>query len=190
MELTPRKHTKTIIATLIVLIGIAAFVVIYFFGDDIKAGLSGEGRPTPETTYTQAPEFYQPDPAWEETQPDIPGTMPAATAPPATQPPATVAPYTPPVTNPPAAPVITINVATAFPGATIKQDMGEHQWILTVSAGWSVTIPAGWIVNTDPNRFEVNPLPPDYRGLDGERLYPDTFMRAKMGGDIYVRFVG
>jgi len=95
------------------------------------------------------------------------------------------------ITLPPAPLPDVIDVATAFPGARIQEIITENlDWILYVNTGWSVTVPAGWIVNTDPGRWEINPLPPDYKGLDGERLYPGTYLRAKMAGGIYVRYTG
>ena len=184
-----RKHTSTIIFFIILVLGIAAFVLIYFFGDDIKSALSQEGRSAQQTITTEASAYYEPDPVWEEPQPEQ-STLPMVTAPPATQPPAvTQPPATNPPVTPPAAPAV-INVTTAFPGATIKETWADNQWILTVSVDWSVTIPAGWIANTDPNRWEISPYPAGYGGTSGEQLYPGTIMRAKVGGDIYVRYVG
>jgi len=190
MEQQPKsKHTSTIIFFIILVSGIAAFVLIYFFGDNIKSALSQEGRPAQETATTETPAYYEPDPVWDEPQAEQP-TLPMVTAPPATQPPADTRPpaANPPATQP-AAPVGN-NVSKAFPGASVKETWADNQWILTVSVGWSVTIPAGWIANTDPNRWEISPYPAGYGGADGERLYPGTFMRAKVGGDIYVRYVG
>lgn len=95
MEQQPqRKHTKTIIAALILLVFIAAFVIIYFFGGDIKAGFA-RGGSAQQTVTTEAPAYYEPDPAWEEAEPEIRTTLPAPTAPPATQPPAAAMPPLP-----------------------------------------------------------------------------------------------
>jgi len=117
MEQQPRpKHTKTIIAAIILLVCIAAFAIIYFFGDEIRAGFAREERPTQQTTWhVPASEEQTPaQPATYPTAPEqsdqnpiigepIPGggiiVVPASTAPPVTQPPAAVAPPSGPVTK-------------------------------------------------------------------------------------------
>jgi hypothetical protein len=176
------KHTSTILFFIILALGIAAFVVIYFFGDDIKSALSQEDRPeiTTEAPAFERPEEYTWEETWPETQPTQPEqTVPVITRPPATQPPAT----------PPAAPA-GIDVAAAFPGAKIKEKWVDNQWLLTVPALWKITVPEGWIANTDPHRWTIVPMPANYTGASGEIIPAGTFIQAMVAGTVYVRYVG
>jgi len=81
-------------------------------------------------------------------------------------------------------------VSKAFPGASIKETWADNQWILSVPAGWSVTIPRGWIVNTEPHRWLISPMPANFTGASGQVIPAGTYMQATAAGDLYVRFLG
>jgi len=130
----------------------------------------------------------RPKPYIEPTQPPVSYETPASFAPEQTQPAPAAPSFT--VTPQSIAPPAPIDVATAFPGASVKEAWVDNQWILSIPAGWSVTIPACWIANTDPRRWTIDPMPAGYTGASGEILPAGTTMRATLAGDIYVRYVG